>query len=184
MEEAATRSRGALALRGCISFGIGVAALTWPRLTLAVLILLFGFYAISDGVLAIVSAVSDPRQRDRAWPALLEGLLGVAAGLLFLLAPATAAKLAFVLIGLWAIATGVMQLVEAPQLQRPESDSGLLALSGLVRVLLGIFLIARPHAGLKMLIWLVAAYAFVDGVLMLGLALRGKRRGPLVQQPT
>jgi uncharacterized membrane protein HdeD (DUF308 family) len=181
MDKASTLDRGALAARGCIAIAVGVLALTWPGLTVTILIVGFAIYAIIDGILAIASGVGHPGQPARAWPAVIEGLFGLAVGVLFLVAPAPVARLVFLGIGLWALATGVMQLVEAPQQKLPAAHQSL-AMSGVVRVLIGILLVTRPHAGLRGLVWLIAAYAFVEGFTMLGWSLSG-RRGPVTQQP-
>jgi uncharacterized membrane protein HdeD (DUF308 family) len=170
-------------VRGFLALALGVSVLSWPHLTLAILILGFAVYAIGDGLFAITLAVSGAHGKERAWPTFLEGLLSLVAGLFVLFAPATASKLVFLCIGVWAIATGLLQLVEAPERRREGASQTLLAVSGIVRVLLGVMLLARPHAGLLALVWLVAVYAFTEGILMLGLAFGGKRRAPAMPQP-
>src|SRR5262249_23881181 len=101
--------------------------------------------------------------------------------LFLVFATATALKLAFVVIGLWALFTGVMQLMEVPRVRETASES-LVVASGAVRVILGVILLARPHAPLRAAIWLVAIYAFVEGFLMLSMGVTGKPR-PARPQP-
>jgi uncharacterized membrane protein HdeD (DUF308 family) len=170
-------------VRGFLALALGVAVLSWPHLTLAILVLGFAMYAIGDGAFAITLSMSGAHEEGRAWLTFIEGLLSLAVGLFVLLAPASAARLAFLCIGLWAIATGLFQLVEGPE-RREEGELGTLqTLSGIVRVLFGVLLLARPQAGPAALIWLLAIYAFSEGLLMLGLAFGGRRRGPMVAQP-
>jgi uncharacterized membrane protein HdeD (DUF308 family) len=182
MEEALlSRGRGAIAVRGLLALAFGVVALSWPGLTLMILVLSFATYAIADGVFTIGSVASGS-DRERTWLAVIEGLLSIAAGLFVLFVPATAAKLAFVCVGLWALITGAMQLLEAPRMRREFSGDTMLGVSGAVRLLLGIVLLARPHAGMAALVVLLALYAFVEGILMLGLAIAGRPRTPVTIQ--
>jgi uncharacterized membrane protein HdeD (DUF308 family) len=182
MEEAQSRSRGSLVVRGILALALGLIAMSWPHLTLAILILAFATYAIGDGLFAIASVLSGARE-ERATAVFIEGLLSVAAGLFVLFAPATASKVAFICIGLWAVATGVMQLIESPRVYRESGSEALMVLSGVLRIVLGMLLLARPQAGLMGLVWLLAVYAFIEGFVMLGLAFRGKRGGPVVAHP-
>jgi uncharacterized membrane protein HdeD (DUF308 family) len=181
MEEALSRDRGATALRGLLAIGLGVAALAWPHLTVAILVVGFAAYAIADGFFTLVTAASSA-DRERAWLTAIEGVLSIAAGAFVLFAPATATRLAFVGIGLWALFTGAMQLFEAPRLHDEVANERVLAVSGIVRFLLGVMLLLRPHAGLNALVLLLALYAFMEGILMLGLAVAGKPRGPVKAQ--
>jgi uncharacterized membrane protein HdeD (DUF308 family) len=181
MEEALTRSRASTAVRGLLALGLGVLALAWPKMTLAFLIVAFATYAIADGIFTLSTAFGPQRDEQRTVPLVLEGLVSLAAGLFVLFATATALKLAFVFIGLWAIFTGVLQLVEGPRTRGAPSES-MVMVSGLLRILLGIILVARPHAPLRAAVWLVAIYAFAEGILMLRMAFTGRAR-PLTPRP-
>ena len=73
-----------LFLRGMLAVLFGLAALFWPGKTLFVLILLFGAYTLVDGVFAIVGGIMDSSRR---WLLLIEGALGMVAGLILLVNP-------------------------------------------------------------------------------------------------
>jgi uncharacterized membrane protein HdeD (DUF308 family) len=164
-------------VRGLLAIALGVVALAWPGLTLAILVLAFATYTIADGVFTLGS-VAGSSDRERTGLTVIEGVLSIAVGLFVLFAPAPATRLAFICIGLWALITGLMQLLEAPRLADRASSEMVLGVSGIVRVLLGVVLVARPHAGVMALIMLLALYAFVEGILMLGLAVAGRPRAP------
>ena len=68
-----------VALRGLAAIIFGILAFIWPGMTLAVLILFFGAYAIIDGVLALYSAIRS--RGEHVGGPLLEGVLGIGAGL-------------------------------------------------------------------------------------------------------
>src|SRR5918998_4688562 len=76
-----SRNWWALALRGLVAIVFGVLAFVWPGITLWALILLFGAYMLVDGVFAIVAAVRAAGDDARWWLLLVEGILGVLAGL-------------------------------------------------------------------------------------------------------
>ena len=108
----------ALALRGGLAVLFGVAAFAMPGLTLAFLIALFGAYAVIDGVLAIVAGVKAAERHERFGSLLWRGILGIAAGLLAFILPAATAVVLTLIIGVWAIVTGVLEIVAAVHLRR------------------------------------------------------------------
>ena len=72
----------ALAIRGVIAILFGLAALLRPDIALAALILLFGAYALVDGVFAIVGVFGGTRSGTPRWLLLLEGVVGILAGII------------------------------------------------------------------------------------------------------
>ena len=161
-------------LRGIAAIVFGVLAFMWPGITLVTLVLFWGAFALVDGVLALAHAVMGDGMGSRWWLALV-GLAGIAAGLVTFMAPGlTALVLLFFFAG-WAIALGVFQIVGAIQLRKQIDNEWTLILSGVVSVLFGTLLLAVPGAGLIGFIWVVAAYAIVFGVLLVGFAFRLKK---------
>ena len=166
----------AIALRGAAGILFGILAFAMPVLTLAVLVLMFGAYALVDGIFNVVAAVSG-RSGARPWWALfLAGLVGIGAGLVTFFMPGlTALALAYV-IGFWAIAIGVLEIIAAIRLRRVITNEWWLGLSGALAVVFGAVLILAPGAGaLAMVLW-IGAYAFVYGVFLLLLGFRLRRR--------
>src|SRR5207249_11847246 len=103
-------------LRGLAAIVFGVLAFVWPGQTLLALVYLFGIYAIVDGVLALWFTYQAAQDQKRWWPYLLEGLVGIAAGIIAFASPGiTALALAFV-VAAWAILTGVVDIAAAIEL--------------------------------------------------------------------
>jgi uncharacterized membrane protein HdeD (DUF308 family) len=169
-----SRNWWAVSLRGLAGILFGIITFFAPGISLAALVLLFGAYALMDGVLAIVSAVRR-RGADRWWLLLLEGLVGIGAGVLTFLWPAITAIVLLYVIAAWALVTGVFEIAAAIRLRKAITGEWLLALSGIFSVALGVLLVLFPGPGaLAVVIW-IGAYAFVFGALLfaLGLRLRG-----------
>jgi uncharacterized membrane protein HdeD (DUF308 family) len=169
-----------LALRGLFAILFGLAAFFWPGLTLSVLVLFFGAYVLIDGVMSIVAAVGDRDENDRWWVLLLEGLAGIAAGIIAFVWPGITAVALLFVIAAWAIATGVLELIAAIRLREVLKNELLLALSGALSIILGLILVFNPGPGALALIWAIGAYAILFGALFiyLGYKLRGSEEEP------
>ena len=159
-------------LRGLCAVGFGVVAFIWPNLTLVALVVLFGAYLLVDGILAVIAGLTRQHGSRPWWLLLLEGLIGfLAGGVIFLLPNLTVIALLY-LIAAWAIITGMVEIVSAIRLRADIQNEGLLALSGLLSVVLGVGLVVWPGATALGLVWMMGVYALVFGLLLIGLSLR------------
>ena len=163
-----------LLLRGIAAIIFGGLALAWPGMTLLTLVLFYGAYALVDGVLAILAAITGGTLLPRWWLAVV-GLLGIAAGLLTFLMPGLTAIVLLYLIAGWAIATGVFQIIGAIRLRHEIDNEWLLILGGIISVLFGAAMFAAPGAGALALITVIGVYALIIGVLLVALSFRLKK---------
>ena len=166
----------AIALRGVVAILFGVLTFVMPGLTLAALVLLFGSYAIVDGVLNIVAALRRRRAGEPPWWALLlEGVVSVAAGVVTFAWPGlTTVVLLYVIAG-WAIITGAFEMAAAVRLRQRVEGEGWLVFSGILSIALGVLLMAAPATGALALVLWIGAYAMVFGTLLVVLAFRLRR---------
>jgi len=159
-----------VALRGLAAVAFGALAFVWPGMTLAVLVLLFGAYALVDGVLAIVVALRG--ETDHRVFIGLEGVVGVLAGLATFVYPGLTALVLLYIIAFWAILTGVLEVVAAVRLRRAIPNEWGLIIGGILSVLFGIVLVVSPGAGALAVVFLIGAYAILFGVTLLALSWR------------
>jgi uncharacterized membrane protein HdeD (DUF308 family) len=176
MLEVLSRFWWTLVLRGVLAVGFGLAALIWPGITLRVLVWLFGFYAVVDGLLALAALLVGGRLASgrRGW-LIVEGVVGIAAGLFTFLWPAITALVLLYLIAAWAVVTGLLELVAAVRLRRELRGEWLLALAGILSVVFGVFVAARPGEGAIAIVSVVGVFAIAFGVALLVLGARLRR---------
>jgi len=127
-------------LRGILAIVFGLLAFFAPPLGIAVLVGLFAAWALIDGAASIAAGIRT-RGRDRSWwLEILEGIAGIAAGLVALIVPAFAAEVLVLIIAAWAIVTGVLEVVAAIRLREQIRDEIWLGLAGAASILFGIVL--------------------------------------------
>ncbi|HEX7125288.1 MAG TPA: HdeD family acid-resistance protein [Thermodesulfobacteriota bacterium] len=171
-ESALIGSWWVVALRGALNVLFGVLAFAWPAATFVVLVALFGAYAFVNGLFALGAAIFGRTWTGRRWPLVLEGVVGIGAGLVTLFLPGITAVALIALVAIWAIANGVFEIVEAIRLRRVIEGEWLLGLAGLLSVVFGILVVLFPAAGALSIIWLIGAYAIVFGVVLVALGFR------------
>jgi len=125
-----------LALRGVAAVLFGIWAFIWPDITFTVLVLLFGAYALWDGVFALIGAFRT--KGERRWMLILEGVVGVVTGLVAFLWPGAATLAVLTIIAAWAIVTGIFEIIAAIRLRAEIEGEWFMMFSGLLSVLFGI----------------------------------------------
>ena len=147
-------------------------ALAWPGITLGALVLLYGAYALADGVFAIAAVMAGRTGGRPWWSLLVEGLVGIAVGIMTFAWPGISALVLLYLIAAWAFVTGIFEIVAAIRLREEIRGEWLLALSGILSILFGVALVIWPGAGALALVWVIGAYAIAFGALLIALGFR------------
>lgn len=166
-----------VALRGAIAILFGIVALILPAATLITLVWIFGAFALGGGILLIGAAIRDRLSGPFAWLLLLQGFLSGLIGVISFLYPTMTALALLYLIAAWAIVTGFFEIITAIQLRKEIRNEWLLGLAGVASIVFGALLVAAPRAGALAIVWIIAMYAIVFGILLviLGFRLRNWR---------
>ena len=186
MIELMCRQWWVVVLRGAIAVLFGVMAIAWPGITVLALVVLWGIYAVIDGITGLSLAFSARRVPDpQRWLYGLLGVTGLVAGIIAILWPAITALVLLVIIATWAIIAGVVQVIAAFRLRKEITGEWFLALSGAVCIVLGLLLFTQPGTGAIALVVAIATFALVWGVslILLGFRLRKVGRQLAQNQP-
>lgn len=159
-----TTNRPLLTVSGVVSVGIGIAALLWPSITARVFAFLVGAFFLVE---ALLDLFSQRRGRFFTWTAVTQGALGVVIALLLVLMPGKALQIVVVMIALWLIIRGAMQMAVAVQNRRYTGFPLFAGLTAGISAVVGLLLLFRPEAGIVAFSWLVGIYAVLAGVFSL-----------------
>jgi uncharacterized membrane protein HdeD (DUF308 family) len=164
-------------LRGVFAILFGVLAWFWPGLTVLVLVMLWGIYALADGIISLITAFRWKDSGKPLWALILIGLAGIAAGVFTFISPGITGIVLLMFIAAWAVIVGILQIVAAIRLRKEIDNEWLLGLAGLASLIFGILMIVRPGAGAIAVVWIISLYAIFFGVMlvMLGFRLKGLR---------
>ncbi|WP_433058533.1 HdeD family acid-resistance protein [Dactylosporangium sp. CS-033363] len=163
-----------LGIRGVLAIVFGIFAVIWPGVTVLALALLFGIFAIVTGIEQIVHAIrpapgpSNPVTgfADGTGPRVargVAGVVGVVLGVMAIAWPGVTAVALAILVGIWAVVTGLSDLWLATR----QHGGWSLALVGALAIVAGLFIMVRPAAGALAIAWAIGLYAIVSGVLLL-----------------
>lgn len=175
------RNWWALALRGLVAVLFGLLTFFLPAITLVTLVLLFGAYALVDGIFNVIAFF---RVASHHWAFLIEGVIGIIAGILTFAWPGITAIVLLYLIAFWAIFTGVFEIVAGIRLRKAITNEWLLVVMGVFSLLFGVLILFAPIIGALAIVLWIGAYALVFGVFLLALAFRLRGHRHLVVQPT
>src|SRR6266699_3304076 len=164
MQQMLGNFRTMILFRGIAAVLFGVLTLVWPKLSLFVLVILFGVFAVVSGITAVVAALRNTG--DHGWGFLLiEGILGILAGVVALVWPGITALAFLYLLAAWAILTGILELVAPLAFPMRGGRTVLTVLAGLLSIVFGILIAAQPSSGLLAVVWLIGVYAIVFGIM-------------------
>lgn len=166
-----------LLLRGLLAILFGILAILSPGITGLALVLLFGAYVFVDGIFSLIAAFRERESNDRWWVLLLEGLAGIAAGVVAFVSPQLAGLALVLLIAAWALITGVFEIVAAIRLRKELEGEWLMIVSGILSILLAVLVILNPVAGAAAFVMIIGIYAIIFGIVMIMLAFRLRGRG-------
>jgi uncharacterized membrane protein HdeD (DUF308 family) len=164
-----------IVLRGVFAVLFGIFAFVWPGVTLAALVLVWGAYAIADGVMALIAAFTMHEEGKPMLALIIVGILGIAAGIVTFFWPGMTALALLFFIASWAVLMGIFEIAAAIRLRKHIENEWLLALSGVVSIAFGVLMFLQPGAGALAVVWLIGSFLLIFGILLivLGFKLKG-----------
>ena len=167
--------------RGVIALLLGVGAIVFPLSAVFAFTMVFAAYCFVDGIASLVAGVRGAQEPGHRWGALVfSGIIGILIGILFLLMPIVATVtysfVVLLMLAVWAVLTGVLEIAAALRLHREIEGEWLLGASGMISVLLGIavavLVLPDPVASILSAAWLIAFFALGTGAVLVAQALR------------
>ncbi|MBV8748946.1 MAG: HdeD family acid-resistance protein [Candidatus Eremiobacteraeota bacterium] len=161
-----------LLIRGILALALGIVMPLYPGQAIVAVALVFGAYALVDGIVAIAAAVR-MNHADHNWGWLLvSGILGVIVGLITFFYPGITILWLALLFGAWAVVTGVLEIATAVRLRAVIQNEWLWVLFGVLSVIAGIVVFFEPAVGILAIVWTISVYAILAGIAMIGVAVR------------
>lgn len=164
-------------VRGIVSIVFGFFAIFWPVQFLQFLALVFGAYALIDGLLTIWSVLSGKAEGANRFLLLITGIVSAVVGIAALVMPGAIAVYLVLLIGLWNIAMGVLQLIAAIVLRKEFEGELWLAVTAVIMILFGAGIVANWFWGVIAVALLIGIAALFIGCVLVIFALRLRRIG-------
>jgi uncharacterized membrane protein HdeD (DUF308 family) len=167
MSKELTRDSWLFILRGILAIAVGILAFVFPSPTLAALIIVFGVYAVFNGVVSVAAGLGAYARPN--WWLVAGGVAAIAIGVYAFFQPGTTAEALVVVVGVFAIVTGVAELAAAATVGSIVGHRFLLTLSGIVALAFGLLLIMSPTDGILSVLWLIGFYAIFAGVMYIAM---------------
>lgn len=155
-----------LFIRGVLAFIFGIVALFWPGVGFEILVYYFAFYALIDGIVALIVGMS-----SRSIGFILEGVVGFAIGLFILFYTSVAINAFLIVVAIWAILTGVLEILTAIELKKHPIDEVWLFIVGVISILFGILVFVNPVVSLLAITIIIGVYALIFGIFLMALGI-------------
>ncbi len=157
-----------LLVRGILIVLLGIAMLAWPKATLTVFVVLFAAYLIVDGIMNIFQGFSERRDGQSSGWSFASGALAIVFGIVLLVWPDTVGKVVMYIVAIWAILAAFGGIAAGLRLRKtPGSGWGWFLAWGILAGIFGIALLFNPAAGILSILWLVAIWAIMAGIVFI-----------------
>lgn len=160
-------------LRGVLALVFGVVAILFPASAFISLVLIFGAFAFVDGVFALIAGIT-AKSENWLW-LILEGVIGIFIGVVTLIQPAAMGEAWLILIAVWAVLTGIFEVVTAIKIRKTIEGEFWMILSGLISVAFGVLVLLNPMSGAVAIGFIIGIYAVMFGAALIALSLRLRR---------
>ena len=165
-----------LLTRGLVGIAFGVLAMAWPEETVTVLVVLWGCWALADGIMTMAAVRAVPGTAPKA-VAILAGAVALFIAFFAIARPGVAAVTVTWFIGVWLVVRGVLEIVEAFSTDVPNGQWALVA-GGVLDGLIGILFMANPGSAILGIAFFLGLLALLWGCVAVALAFFVRRAAP------
>lgn len=162
-------------LRGIAALIFGLLTWFYPFITIMVMVIFFGVYALIDGVIGVIISINGRKSHQDWWLMLIWGIVSILAGILTFFVPGITWLVLITFIAAWALISGIFQIITAIRLRKTIQGEWWMIIAGILSVLVGIILLIDPVQGGIALTWVIGVYAALFGVMNIALAFRLRR---------
>ncbi len=154
-------------LRGLAAIVFGILVFIWPTQGWSALVILFGVFALLDGIVTLVTGVEFHKYFDGWWAVVLEGVVGIVIGGLTLVWTGTAGQVLYYLVAAWMALTGIGELVTAIRFRSYIPGEWSMVFTGILSIVSAVLMFVFPGAGLVALVWVIGIFAIFYGIMQL-----------------
>ncbi len=155
-----------LTIKGILFILFGLVALLYPGEVITTIIFYLGLIIFVEGILLIIGAIYN-KKRQKSWKLwMLEGIMDAIIGLFFMIYQGLTMKIFIVFIGIWAIILGVYQIITYFTVEAPPRNKFLYLITGLLAVLMGVFMVSNPFEGGKFITVTIGIFSLIFGVML------------------
>jgi uncharacterized membrane protein HdeD (DUF308 family) len=164
-------------VRGAVAIVFGLIAMIWPHITAGAILWVVAIFAIVDGIVALYDAIRYRSENGTALGVTL-GVVAIVFGVVALVWPGPTIAVFAIIVGIWALAAGLIQLVASIDLRSViGSGWGWGVVTGSLTIILGLLLIFWPHGSVAALVVILGIWAIVVGILLMIVGFQVRRVG-------
>jgi uncharacterized membrane protein HdeD (DUF308 family) len=167
-----------LAINGCIFLLFGVLILFFTQEFIKTILMYFGIVMLAGGAILLLTGINNIRREKSAAMILVESIAAIAIGIALIFFPQSSMSLFLIMIGIWSIIIGIIQLVIIVNIKGVVPNKNILLLNGLLTIALGIALLFNPFQWAIILVKIIGGFAALFGILLVyfSFVLRGVKR--------
>lgn len=149
----------------------GLIALVMPGMTAGTLVIVIGAFLIAAGIFLVLGGAMGKEMKGAKWIVVVEGLLALIVGILFVVLPGMSLVAIIYLFAAWLLVMGILELVggfivpvNVPMMMGKHSKM-LLILLGVLSIVVAFLLFVYPIDGIVALVWVIGIYAIIYGII-------------------
>lgn len=155
-----------LAINGLIAILFGLLLLAFPEAALAAVLFWFGLVLLFCGLVLVALTIRNVRKDKGSVTIILASVATIGLGLVILFQPTQSLKLFLVLVGIWALIIGIIQIVIYFRIRKVVANENILLINALVTLALGAVLFFIPIPFVRFIVILTGIFACLLGLMM------------------